>query len=141
MSAQPMQWETMLSHRRLRSESEARQISFGDLGEDPFEDDYDFIVFSQPFRRLKDKTQVYPLSENDHVRTRLSHSLEAACIGQYLGSAVGSFIINEHGLDRLKYHRLHFGGIVKAACLAHDIGHPPLGNIGEKRRFANGFVQ
>jgi dGTPase len=80
ISEHKMRWEKLVSPTRLRSEE--RQIASIDLKEDPFEADYDVIVFSQPFRRLKDKTQVYPLSENDHVRTRLSHSLEAACIGQ-----------------------------------------------------------
>jgi dGTPase len=94
--------------------------------EEPFETDQDLIVFSQPFRRLKDKTQVYPLAENDHVRTRLSHSLEAGVVGQALARGVGIRV----GLSQVESLRL--GAIVKSACLAHDIGHPPLGHMGEK---------
>ena len=77
------EWERLLSTKRLgTSKVDAIQ-------RDPFEVDQDVIIFSQPFRRLKDKTQVYPLAENDHVRTRLSHSLEVSSVGQALGSIIG----------------------------------------------------
>jgi dGTPase len=119
-------WERLLTTKRLGTDKE------DSIGRDSFEIDQDLITFSQPFRRLKDKTQLYPMAENDHVRTRLSHSLEVASIGQALGSLIGSKIIKRHQLDQSKYHRERFGSITKAASLAHDIGHPPLGHIGEE---------
>ena len=54
-----------------------------------FEQDYDRIIFSHPFRRLQDKTQVHPLPEHDFVHTRLTHSLEVSSVGRSLGKRVG----------------------------------------------------
>src|SRR5574343_16233 len=94
-----------------------------------FQQDYDRIVFTAAFRRLKDKTQVFPLSKSDYVRTRLTHSLEASCVGRSLGAVVGREIIDRHGLEYVD--AADFGAIVAAACLAHDIGNPPFGHAGE----------
>ena len=95
----------------------------------PFQQDYDRIVFSSAFRRLKDKTQVFPLSRSDYVRTRLTHSLETSCVGRSLGAVVGREIIARHGLTDVESG--DFGAIVAAACLAHDLGNPPFGHAGE----------
>lgn len=95
----------------------------------PFQQDYDRIVFSSAFRRLKDKTQVFPLSRSDYVRTRLTHSLETSCVGRSLGAIVGREIIARHGLSELESG--DFGAVVAAACLAHDLGNPPFGHAGE----------
>ncbi len=94
-----------------------------------FQQDYDRIVFTSAFRRLKDKTQVFPLSKSDYVRTRLTHSLEASCVGRSLGALIGREIIDRHGLEHIE--AADFGAIVAAACLAHDIGNPPFGHAGE----------
>lgn len=94
-----------------------------------FQQDYDRIVFTSAFRRLKDKTQVFPLSKSDYVRTRLTHSLETSCVGRSLGAVVGREIIARHGLQQVESG--DFGAIVAAACLAHDIGNPPFGHAGE----------
>lgn len=94
-----------------------------------FQQDYDRIVFTSAFRRMKDKTQVFPLSKSDYVRTRLTHSLEASCVGRSLGALVGRQIIARHGLQNVESG--DFGAIVAAACLAHDIGNPPFGHAGE----------
>jgi dGTPase len=94
-----------------------------------FQQDYDRIVFTSAFRRLKDKTQVFPLSKSDYVRTRLTHSLETSCVGRSLGAVVGREIIARHGLEHVESG--DFGAIVAAACLAHDIGNPPFGHAGE----------
>jgi dGTPase len=94
-----------------------------------FQQDYDRIVFTSAFRRMKDKTQVFPLSKSDYVRTRLTHSLEASCVGRSLGAVVGREIIARHGLQYVESG--DFGAIVAAACLAHDIGNPPFGHAGE----------
>jgi hypothetical protein len=78
---------------------------------------------------MKDKTQVFPLSKSDYVRTRLTHSLEVSCVGRSLGAVVGREIIARHGLKHVESG--DFGAIVAAACLAHDIGNPPFGHAGE----------
>jgi len=64
------------------------------VGRSNFQRDFDRIVFSSAFRRLQDKTQVFPLAKSDFVRTRLTHSLEVSCIGRSLGTEVG---IELHG--------------------------------------------
>jgi dGTPase len=78
---------------------------------------------------MQDKTQVFPLSKIDYVRTRLTHSLEASSIGRSLGTLVGERVIARHGLDA--FEAADFGAICAAACLAHDIGNPPFGHSGE----------
>ncbi len=98
-------------------------------GRNPFQHDFDKIVFSSAFRRLQDKTQVFPLSESDYVRTRLTHSLEVSCVGRSLGTLVGERVIKKYGIE--KFYPADFGTIVAAACLAHDIGNPPFGHSGE----------
>lgn len=119
-----MNWKKLLSRRRL-GKGEVEEPA----GRSPFQRDFDRIIFSSAFRRLQDKTQVYPLAESDYVRTRLTHSLEVSCVGRSLGEIVGKTIIEKY---RLKdYHHSDFGSIVASACLAHDIGNPPLGHSGE----------
>lgn len=124
-----MEWKTLLTKQRLgkdipekEEEEEARTC---------FQRDYDRIVFSSPFRRLQDKTQVYSLAENDYVRTRLTHSIEVSCVGRSLGTIVGLKILEQHQELQENYSAFDFGSIVSAACLAHDIGNPPFGHSGE----------
>jgi dGTPase len=93
-----------------------------------FQQDYDRIVFTSAFRRMKDKTQVFPLSKSDYVRTRLTHSIEASCVGRSLGTVIGRELVERHGLQ---LDASDFGAVVAAACLAHDIGNPPFGHAGE----------
>ena len=117
-------WEKLLSSERLgagKAPDTAERTAF--------QQDYDRIVFTSAFRRMKDKTQVFPLSKSDYVRTRLTHSLEASCVGRSLGAVVGREIIARHGLQHVESG--DFGAIVAAACLAHDIGNPPFGHAGE----------
>ncbi len=120
-----MDWNRLLSRARLgmagqRAASEART---------DFQRDFDRIVFSAAFRRLQDKTQVFPLSQSDYVRTRLTHSLEVSSVGRTLGTKVGESVIRRHGLQGV--YPQDFGATVAAACLAHDIGNPPFGHSGE----------
>lgn len=82
-----MRWEQLLSPRRLHDQ---RSTSTREIGRSPFHKDHDRIVFSGSFRRLGRKTQVHPLTENDHIHTRLTHSLEVGCVGRSLGMIVGS---------------------------------------------------
>lgn len=124
--AASMSWDRLLTAERLgggggRSSSPARN---------EFQRDYDRIVFSSAFRRLHDKTQVFPMPENDHVHSRLTHSLEVSCVGRSLGGIVGAEIVEKHGLGGSVSAR-DIGDIVAAACLAHDIGNPPFGHSGE----------
>lgn len=117
-------WARLLSQQRLgASETKARSPD-----RTLFQQDYDRIVFTSAFRRMKDKTQVFPLSRSDYVRTRLTHSIEVSCVGRSLGNRVGQEIAARH---QLAVEGADFGAIVAAACLAHDIGNPPFGHAGE----------
>ena len=121
-----MEWRKLLSTRRL-GEAEPEPFS---PARNPFQKDFDRIVFSSAFRRLQDKTQVHSLPESDYVRTRLTHSLEVASVGRSLGAAVGHEI-SQRGDAPPGVSAAEFGHIVAAACLAHDIGNPPFGHFGE----------
>lgn len=120
-----MEWSKLLSPTRLgRKDAKQKDVR------SEFQIDYDRIVYSSAFRRLQDKTQVFPLSESDYVRTRLTHSIEVSCVGRSLGTLVGQFVIEQAGLKDIQAQE--FGNIVAAACLAHDIGNPPFGHSGEE---------
>lgn len=121
-----MEWRKLLSTRRL-GEAGRDPLS---PARDPFQKDFDRIVFSSAFRRLQDKTQVHSLPESDYVRTRLTHSLEVASVGRSLGTTVGQHI-DQRGAAPTGITAAEFGHIVAAAGLAHDIGNPPFGHFGE----------
>ncbi|AFZ30302.1 deoxyguanosinetriphosphate triphosphohydrolase [Gloeocapsa sp. PCC 7428] len=121
-----MQWQKLLSRSRLSG-----NLNIVDPGRTAFEKDFDKIIFSSYFRRLKDKTQVFSLVDNDYIRSRLSHSLEASCVGRTLGTLVGQEIVKRHAKELQDYTARDFGDIVAAACLSHDIGNPPFGHAGE----------
>jgi dGTPase len=116
-----MEWDKLLSHNRL-----CRPNAVPQEGRSPFQQDIDRITFSAAFRRLAYKTQVHPLSPNDHVHTRLTHSIEVASVGRSLGTGVGAEIAKPPTITQDT-----FGYVVQAACLAHDIGNPPFGHFGE----------
>ena len=121
-----MNWQQLLSSQRPN-----QQRNFHELSRSAFEQDYDRIIFSHPFRRLQDKTQVHPLPEDDFVHTRLTHSLEVSSVGRSLGKKVGEIILNKNP-DLSKHTSLFdFGAIVAAGSLAHDLGNPPFGHSGE----------
>lgn len=122
-------WLKLLSPDRLGAR-DADSLAGHSPDRSRFQQDYDRIVFTSAFRRLKDKTQVFPLAQSDYVRTRLTHSLEASCVGRSLGSMVGRAIVDRHDLAP-EVHPSDFGAVVAAACLAHDIGNPPFGHAGE----------
>lgn len=125
-----MEWIKLLSQERL-GEEKSVQPPFPDEGRSEFQRDFDRIVFSSAFRRLQDKTQVFPLPESDFVHNRLTHSLEVSCLGRSLGNIVGERILQRHPELKNRFTKFHFGEIVAAACLAHDIGNPPFGHSGE----------
>jgi dGTPase len=120
-----MDWNLLLCSTRLGKESKVRPH---DPARSEFRRDSDRLTFSTAFRRLQDKTQVFPLADNDYVRTRLTHSLEVSSVGRSLGSRVGTEVAKRHGLPQ---HGSEFGEIVGAAALAHDLGNPPFGHSGE----------
>jgi dGTPase len=121
-----MEWKTLLSTERLGREGESQSPR---PGRTEFESDVGRILFSGSFRRLARKTQVHPLAPNDHVHTRLTHTLEVAYVGRALGKELGSRIAKS--LPR-GYIADDLGTIVHAACLAHDLGNPPFGHGGEE---------
>lgn len=100
-----------------------------------YQRDFDRIIFSSAFRRLQNKTQVFPLPGSVFVHNRLTHSLEVASVGRSLGSLIGEFIVsqfssilNEQSKD-FYLHNLY--NVVSSACLSHDIGNPAFGHSGE----------
>ncbi len=95
-----------------------------------FQRDYDRLVFSAPFRRLQNKTQVFPLPNTIFVHNRLTHSLEVSCVGRSIGNRVSKFLKEKYGSE-ISNHVDDLGSIVSAACLAHDMGNPPFGHSGE----------
>jgi len=121
-----MDWKKLLSRERLAREGQAQPPR---VGRTEFESDVGRISFSEAFRRLARKTQVHPLAPNDHIHTRLTHTLEVAHVGRALGRELGTRISkklpNGATPDDL-------GTIVSAACLAHDLGNPPFGHGGEE---------
>jgi dGTPase len=117
-------WQQLLSGQRLGSKSTRESLD----ERSEFDKDYDRIVFSSAFRRLNDKTQVFPLSTSDYTRTRLTHSIEASCVGRTLGQLAGKALVRQ-GVTTVD--PAHLGTLVAAACLAHDIGNPPFGHSGE----------
>lgn len=124
-----MDWRRLLSTRRLGKS--AAEPAEAPLPRTEFVRDYDRLIFSSAFRRLQDKTQVFPLAKSDYVRTRLTHSLEVASVGRSLGMLVAEVIRKrEPELEEVVIPQ-DMGTLVAAACLAHDIGHPPFGHAGE----------
>lgn len=126
VKAPKMEWEKLLSQKRLM-EKTPTDI---DPSRRPFQKDFDRIVFLAPFRKLQDKTQVFPLAESDYVRTRLTHSLEASCVARSLGTYVGMKLHEQKKLPK-EINPYDIGDILASATLAHDIGNPPLGHSGE----------
>jgi len=122
-----MEWDRLINPNRLGKKRTDRSASTRTV----FERDFDRIVFSSAFRRLQDKTQVFPLSRSDYVRTRLTHSLEASCVGRSLGTMVGERLLARAPALAQFCHSSDIGAIVATACLAHDIGNPPFGHAGE----------
>jgi dGTPase len=122
-----MNWSQLLCADRLGRAIKPRRLN--DPARSEFRRDGDRITFSSAFRRLQDKTQVFPLADNDYVRTRLTHSLEVASVARSLGVRVGDAICERDAIPGM--HGSDFGEIASAAALAHDLGNPPFGHSGE----------
>lgn len=133
-----MEWDRLLNPGRLcRPDFEEKP------GRPAYLQDYDRILFSEPFRRLAQKTQVHPLHSHDHVHHRMIHSMETSSVGRSLGIQVGQKLVERGSLAEGQQHVM--AGVVQAACLVHDIGNPPFGHSGEDsigewftRQFASG---
>ena len=123
-----MIWQQLISNKRFGLE-EIHEQAKDDRSE--FQRDYDRLIFSTPFRRLQNKTQVFPLPGRIFVHNRLTHSLEVSCVGRSVGNSIAMQLIAKHP-ELANTHVPEIGSIVSAACLAHDLGNPPFGHSGEK---------
>lgn len=124
-----MMWDKLLSTHRYGHDENHKDVDL-EIIRTNFQRDYDRLIFSSPFRRMQNKTQVFPLPGSVFVHNRLTHSLEVASIGRSLGNIVSNQIIKEKKTDN---HPLmsELGTIVSVAGLAHDLGNPPFGHSGE----------
>lgn len=119
-----MRWEKILSLQRSASSGTEFDIR------SQFQRDYDRIIFSSPFRRLQNKTQVFPLPGSVFVHNRLTHSLEVASVGRSLARMVAQSLLQGPEKGNHLLHEMDM--VVAASCLAHDLGNPPFGHSGEK---------
>ena len=125
-----MRWEQLLSTKRPR-EAVAKPKQKEDLRSE-FEKDYHRIIGSASFRRLQDKTQVFPLDKSDFIRTRLTHSLEVSSYGKSLGQNIGEYILTYIKDPNFTWKdKEEICNILECAGLIHDIGNPPFGHFGE----------
>lgn len=122
-----MEWNRLISDRRLGMEEyhDVRHQTRSD-----FQRDYDRLIFSSPFRRLQNKTQVFPLPGSIFVHNRLTHSLEVSSVGRSLGHEIALGLESRYGNRNGIFSNIR--DIVAAACLCHDLGNPPFGHSGEK---------
>ena len=129
-----MNWQQLYSPVRTGG-GPRRKGGEGSEARTSFLRDYDRIIFSSAFRRLQNKTQVFPLPGPVFVHNRLTHSLEVASVGRSLGRAVGDALSEKYpdaGGEFLEFYRYELSSVIGAACLAHDIGNPPFGHSGEE---------
>src|SRR5690606_12978608 len=125
-----MNWQQLLSAKRWGYENHS--IGNEDEARSAFQRDYDRLIFSAPFRRLQNKTQVFPLPGSVFVHNRLTHSLEVASVGRSLGRIFYNKVkAAQRDTDRDYPFLQEAGNIVSAACLAHDLGNPAFGHSGE----------
>lgn len=125
-----MNWQQLICSRRLGKEGEAPLP-----GEQrtEFQRDFDRLIFSSAFRRMQNKTQVFPLPGSVFVHNRLTHSLEVSSVGRSLGCDVARGLQERYGEELADAPDVQsLGSIVSAACLAHDMGNPPFGHSGEE---------
>lgn len=130
LMSQKMQWPRLINDKRFGLEDFHDPERRGSRTD--FRRDYDRLVFSSPFRRLQNKTQVFPLPGSIFVHNRLTHSMEVACVGKSMADEVAAVLRERHRDEFPSEIFDHIGDIVAAACLAHDLGNPPFGHSGEK---------
>lgn len=125
-----MEWKQLLSAKRWGYEQ--REINDQIDARSEFQRDYDRLIFSSPFRRLQNKTQVFPLPGAVFVHNRLTHSLEVASVGRSLGHLFYTLVKKQQPRIDVDVPFLQeVGNIVSAACLSHDLGNPAFGHSGE----------
>jgi dGTPase len=124
-----MQFDQLFTHKRVGSDKIPSGPRSG------FQRDYDRLIFSSAFRRLQNKTQVFPLPGTAFVHNRLTHSLEVASVGRSLGKMVGERIASNFksaNEEAYEFYKYELSNVLAAGCLAHDIGNPAFGHSGEK---------
>ncbi len=125
----------MLNWQDIYSSQRTGKQKSQDHSRSAFQVDFDRLIFSSPFRRLQNKTQVFPLPGSIFVHNRLTHSLEVASVGRSLGTMVGNILAERHQSTfnnrSLEFYKYDLSSIISAACLAHDIGNPAFGHSGE----------
>jgi dGTPase len=124
-----MSWSRLISDKRFGLED--YHDNHGGLRSE-FQRDFDRLVFSSPFRRLQNKTQVFPLPGSIFVHNRLTHSMEVASVGRSLANEISGALREKYADTPDEKALESLGEIVAAACLAHDLGNPPFGHSGEK---------
>ncbi len=126
-----MNWDSLFSSKRFGSSGKPER----DEVRGDYMRDYDRLIFSSQFRRLQNKTQVFPLPGAVFVHNRLTHSLEVASVGRSLGRAVGEKLsekyIEDFSVGTHNFYRFELSDVIQTACIAHDIGNPPFGHSGE----------
>lgn len=126
-----MDWSRLLCSERTRGKRTGANFGSSDLRTE-FEKDYHRIINSASFRRMQDKTQVFPLDKSDFIRTRLTHSLEVSSFGRSLGQNISERILRDkRDKSFLPEYKAHVCDILQCAGLLHDIGNPPFGHFGE----------
>src|SRR5215211_8522990 len=123
-----MSFESIYTSKRVGSDKNPQGPRSG------FQRDFDRLIFSSAFRRLQNKTQVFPLPGTAFVHNRLTHSLEVASVGRSLGKIIGEQIasgLRDHE-EAHEFYRYELANVIAAGCLAHDIGNPAFGHSGEK---------
>lgn len=125
-----MNWPTLINDTRFGLEHYSDPKK--GFARTDFRRDYDRLVFSSPFRRLQNKTQVFPLPGSVFVHNRLTHSLEVSSVGKSLADEIAAHLRRKYADKEWSKLFYNFGDIVAAACLAHDLGNPPFGHSGEK---------
>ncbi|HYX09213.1 MAG TPA: dNTP triphosphohydrolase [Bacteroidales bacterium] len=123
-----MDWNTIISAKRTGDESDEEPSRTG------YQRDYDRLIFSSAFRRLQDKTQIFPLPGTVFLHNRLTHSLEVASVGRSLGKLAGEKLLGQGKVkeENKDFYKSELQNVIAAACLGHDIGNPPFGHSGEK---------
>jgi dGTPase len=131
-----MKFENIFTEKRVGSDKPSSGTRSG------FQRDFDRLIFSSAFRRLQNKTQVFPLPGTAFVHNRLTHSLEVASVGRSLGKMIGGRISESYkGNEEVyEFYRYELANVIAAACLAHDIGNPAFGHSGEKA-ISNYFIE
>lgn len=121
-----MNWNNIISAERTGKEAQPDSRT-------GYQIDFDRLIFSSAFRRLQNKTQVFPLPGSTFVHNRLTHSLEVASVGRSLGKITGAVLAERNVTDQInkEFYRYELQNVIASACLAHDIGNPSFGHAGE----------